>query len=188
MMKNYVEVNINWIVSKSITDFWDWIDITYWFWNTIFWKALLWFTKKWICYLWFLTINETHLLEDFIKNWGEWILFKNDFIIQEYLDDIFLKNKKFDLLLKWTDFQIKVWTFLLKIPKWKITNYQEIANILNIPNSSRALANAIWANNIWYLIPCHRVIRKSWLISWYKRWINRKKLLIDYEFTNDENK
>ena len=65
------------------------------------------------------------------------------------------------LYIRGTDFQIKVWNELLKIPVGKISTYGEIAKNIGRPKSSRPVGNAISKNPIVYLIPCHRVICSS---------------------------
>ena len=65
------------------------------------------------------------------------------------------------MILKGSKFQIKVWKFLLKIPKGSVKTYKEIACILGKPNSSRAVANACAKNPLIIEIPCHRVIRSD---------------------------
>ena len=61
--------------------------------------------------------------------------------------------------LKGTDFQIKVWKYLLKIPKGKVKTYKEVAVAIKSPYSARAVGNAVGKNPYAPKIPCHRVIR-----------------------------
>ena len=63
--------------------------------------------------------------------------------------------------LKGTDFQIKVWKYLLKIPKGKVKTYKEVAKGINRPKSARAVANACGKNHYAPKVPCHRVIRSD---------------------------
>ena len=60
--------------------------------------------------------------------------------------------------LKGTKFQVKVWKYLLKIPSGTVKTYKEVAKILKMPNSARAVANACSKNPYAPTIPCHRVI------------------------------
>ena len=66
-----------------------------------------------------------------------------------------------NVLLKGTDFQIKVWEALTRIPVGEITTYQSIAESINHPKAARAVGSALKSNNIGYLIPCHRVACKN---------------------------
>ena len=69
--------------------------------------------------------------------------------------------------LKGTQFQLKVWKFLKKIPPGKVITYKEIAVFLNMPNAARAVANACAKNPFPPSIPCHRVIRSDGKLGGY---------------------
>ena len=69
--------------------------------------------------------------------------------------------------LKGTDFQIKVWNEIKKIPKGSVRTYKEIAIAINHPKSYRAVANACKKNPYPIIIPCHRVIRSNGSIGGY---------------------
>ena len=64
-----------------------------------------------------------------------------------------------NMILKGTKFQIKVWKYLIKIPKGSVKTYKEVARGINRPNSARAVANACGKNPYSPKVPCHRVIR-----------------------------
>ena len=74
---------------------------------------------------------------------------------------------RFVLKPQGTPFQQSVWQALLKIPRGSLRTYQEIAQAIDQPRSVRAVANAIGANPICLLIPCHRVIRSDGSIGGY---------------------
>jgi AraC family transcriptional regulator of adaptative response/methylated-DNA-[protein]-cysteine methyltransferase len=86
-----------------------------------------------------------------------------------------------EVLLKGTDFQIKVWEALLKIPAGAVTDYHTIAELIGRPSSVRAAASAIARNPVSYLIPCHRVIRKEGKINQYRWGSTQKAALIGWE-------
>ena len=69
--------------------------------------------------------------------------------------------------LEGTEFQIKVWNEIAKIPKGKTKSYKEIAIAIGRPKSSRAVANACGKNPYPVEIPCHRVIRSNGEIGGY---------------------
>ena len=84
--------------------------------------------------------------------------------------------------LNGTDFQIKVWNEIKKIPKGSVRTYKEIAIAINHPKSYRAVANACKKNPYPIVIPCHRVIRSNGNVGGYfgSEKINEKiKLLKD---------
>ena len=66
-----------------------------------------------------------------------------------------------------TNFQIKVWTELKKIPTGEVRTYKQIAESIGHPRSSRAVANACGKNPYLRLIPCHRVIRSDGRLGGY---------------------
>ena len=80
-----------------------------------------------------------------------------------------------------TNFQIKVWEALLKLPEGGLYTYESIAAAIGKPQAIRAVASAIGRNPISYLIPCHRVLRKSGRISGYRWGPVRKKAIIAWE-------
>ena len=80
-----------------------------------------------------------------------------------------------------TNFQLKVWEALLRIPPGQITSYDALARALGLPRSARAVGGAVAANPISYLIPCHRVIRRSGRISNYEWGRARKRVMLGWE-------
>lgn len=91
------------------------------------------------------------------------------------------KLNQIKLHLKGTDFQLKVWEALLKIPMGKLSTYGSIAKNLQNPNASRAVGTAIGDNPVAFLIPCHRVIQSSGALGGYHWGINRKTAMIGWE-------
>lgn len=85
------------------------------------------------------------------------------------------------ILVKGTNFQVKVWEALLRIPHGAICTYSDIARTINNPAAVRAVGSAIGANAVAYLIPCHRVIRQGGLISDYRWGATRKRAIISWE-------
>jgi len=94
------------------------------------------------------------------------------------------------LHLKGTDFQLKVWETLLKIPMGKLSTYGQIASELGNPNASRAVGTAIGSNPIAFLIPCHRVIQGNGSFSGYMWGTTRKTAIIGWEqaFVKEETR
>ena len=85
------------------------------------------------------------------------------------------------LHLKGTDFQLKVWESLLKIPMGQLSSYGDIAKNINIPKASRAVGTAIGRNPVAFLIPCHRVIQASGVLGEYHWGRTRKMSMIGWE-------
>ena len=82
-----------------------------------------------------------------------------------------------------TDFQIKVWNAISKIPKGKVKTYNELARSIRKPKASRAVANACGKNPFPIKIPCHRVIRSDGRLGGYsgKGGIKTKRKLLRSE-------
>ena len=92
------------------------------------------------------------------------------------------------LHLKGTDFQLKVWEALLKIPEASLTHYTGIADLIDHKNAHRAVGTAIGRNPIAFLIPCHRVIKSVGKIGEYRWGSQRKAAIIGWEQAkNDQN-
>jgi AraC family transcriptional regulator of adaptative response/methylated-DNA-[protein]-cysteine methyltransferase len=85
------------------------------------------------------------------------------------------------LWLRGTNFQIKVWQALLRIPEGTIVSYSDVARSIGRPEAVRAAANAVGSNPIAWLIPCHRVLRSSGAIGGYGGGIARKKIMLARE-------
>ena len=158
--------------------------ITYGYGNTPFGEALIAFSDKGVCYLGFIDDNKDALYAHFVQLWKNAEHVQNDAKAQEYLQNIFVKKKKYDLVVKGTDFQVNVWKALLNLPNGTVTTYENIAKSIGKPKAVRAVASAIGKNHIGYLIPCHRVIAKSGAMSGYRWGIERKKMFIASEATH----
>jgi AraC family transcriptional regulator of adaptative response/methylated-DNA-[protein]-cysteine methyltransferase len=91
------------------------------------------------------------------------------------------KLHQIKLHLKGTDFQLKVWETLLKIPMGQLSTYGSIANQIENPNASRAVGTAIGSNPVAFLIPCHRVIQSTGQFGGYMWGNTRKTAIIGWE-------
>ena len=85
------------------------------------------------------------------------------------------------LHLKGTDFQLKVWEALLRIPMGGLSTYQQLAQSINHPAASRAVGSAIGQNPVAFLIPCHRVIQSTGVTGNYYWGSQRKAMMIGWE-------
>lgn len=100
------------------------------------------------------------------------------------LDEYFAgKRKTFNIPLHpvGTDFQKQVWQALLEIPYGETRTYKEIAKRVNNLKGVRAVAQAIGANGMSILIPCHRVIGSNHSLTGFAGGIEAKRLLLDIE-------
>jgi AraC family transcriptional regulator of adaptative response/methylated-DNA-[protein]-cysteine methyltransferase len=90
-----------------------------------------------------------------------------------------LKNIK--LHLAGTDFQLKVWQNLLRIPIRGLSTYGRLAESINNPNAARAVGTAIGRNPVAFIIPCHRVIQSTGALGGYRWGTERKSAMLGWE-------
>jgi AraC family transcriptional regulator, regulatory protein of adaptative response / methylated-DNA-[protein]-cysteine methyltransferase len=87
------------------------------------------------------------------------------------------------LLVRGTNFQVKVWEALARIPEGHVWSYEDVARVIGQPMATRAVASAIANNAIALFIPCHRVIRKTGVFGEYRWGATRKRALVAFEST-----
>lgn len=106
-----------------------------------------------------------------------------------YVEKIFVPGRsvsKADLFVKGTNFQIKVWKALLRIPRGAVISYEDMARQIGTPKAVRAVAGAVASNPIAFLIPCHRVILKSGALGGYRWSRMRKKAILAWEASREK--
>ncbi len=91
------------------------------------------------------------------------------------------------LVLIGTDFEVRVWEALLKIPMGRAVSYADIARHLGKPSASRAVGSAVGRNPISFVVPCHRVLRGDGNLGGYHWGLTRKKALIGWETGRTQN-
>jgi methylated-DNA-[protein]-cysteine S-methyltransferase len=100
------------------------------------------------------------------------------------LDEYFSGERKvFDLPIKQqgTEFQQSVWQQLSQIPYGKTISYGQQSKLMNNPLGIRAIASANGKNNLWVVVPCHRVIGSDGSLTGYAGGLWRKKWLLAHE-------
>jgi AraC family transcriptional regulator of adaptative response/methylated-DNA-[protein]-cysteine methyltransferase len=80
-----------------------------------------------------------------------------------------------------TDFEVRVWETLLKIPMGRATTYSDIAAKIRAPRASRAVGAAVGKNPIAFVVPCHRVIGKNGDLTGYHWGLTRKRAMLGWE-------
>jgi len=85
------------------------------------------------------------------------------------------------LVMIGTDFDVRVWEALLKIPMGRAVSYTDIARHLGQPTASRAVGSAVGRNPISFVVPCHRVLRGDGSLGGYHWGLTRKRALIGWE-------
>ena len=124
-------------------------------------------------------------LQAFRQNWRNAQLVPDQQVAIDFTRLIFTDNpgepKRFQLLVRGTKFQVKVWEALLRVPFGALTTYGQIAREIGQPGASRAVGSAVGDNPVAYLIPCHRVIRKEGKLGEYHWGSTRKKAIVGWE-------
>ena len=157
------------------------LEIRYGFHATPFGKCLLASTSRGICSVAFLDGNiERDGVKQLRKEWPQANLREDVAATGPLVERIFTdakSNSPLPLLLKGTNFQIKVWEALLRVPAGSVTTYARLAQAAGEPRAARAVGSAVARNPIAYLIPCHRVLRSAGDIGGY-RWGTARKLAL----------
>jgi AraC family transcriptional regulator of adaptative response/methylated-DNA-[protein]-cysteine methyltransferase len=163
------------------------LTIRFGFHPTPFGECLLATTKRGICALYFANpLNRDQLLNELKTEWPLAKFNEKQQITRKYVQQIFSvennnNEKRFHVFLKGTNFQVQVWRALLSIPTGELTTYKNIAVKIHKERAVRAVGNAVAKNPIAYLIPCHRVIRKTGKFHNYRWDPTRKQAIIGWE-------
>ena len=80
-----------------------------------------------------------------------------------------------------TDFQVRVWRALMKIPMGKAVAYSDIARDIGRPDANRAVGGAVGANPISFVVPCHRAVGRSGALTGYHWGLTRKRAILGWE-------
>jgi AraC family transcriptional regulator, regulatory protein of adaptative response / methylated-DNA-[protein]-cysteine methyltransferase len=80
-----------------------------------------------------------------------------------------------------TDFEVRVWQTLLRVPLGRATTYSDIASRIGKPSASRAVGAAVGKNPISFVVPCHRVLGRSGALTGYHWGLTRKQAMLGWE-------
>ena len=169
------------------------IRIEYGLHETPFGICLIGATDRGICWLSFLQTDEDprREIELMKEHWHNSTFHQDQELTAAFIERIFYQTKnsnceKLHVFVKGTNFQLKVWEALLKIPLGEVTTYQSLAAVIQNPKAVQAVGSAVGSNHIAYLIPCHRVIRKDGILGEYRWSSARKKSMIGWEMAKSQ--
>jgi AraC family transcriptional regulator, regulatory protein of adaptative response / methylated-DNA-[protein]-cysteine methyltransferase len=91
------------------------------------------------------------------------------------------EDKPLRVVLIGTDWEVRVWETLLRIPMGRITTYSDIASKIRKPAAARAVGAAVGKNPVSFVVPCHRVVGKSGDLTGYHWGITRKRAMLGWE-------
>jgi len=142
-------------------------------------------TTRGICHLRFVDAGQADAEKTSLRTeWPHAKFARDDEMARQLATEIFSpfnQPKPLSLLLRGTNFQIKVWEALLRIPAGHTLSYGNLAAMASVPGAHRAVGTAMAHNGIAVLIPCHRVIRENGDAGLYRWGIDRKRALISWE-------
>ena len=163
------------------------VRVSYGFHSSPFGECLLGITGRGICGLSFIQQGGRRAaLDEFRRQWPEARLVHEPRLTRLYVDRIFngaerTSDRPLTLLVRGTNFQLKVWQALLRIPMGMVTSYGELAAFLGVPRGARAVGGAVGRNPIAFVIPCHRVIQAAGATGGYGSGPSRKKAMLAWE-------
>ncbi len=132
------------------------------------------------------TGEQEKALADMSERWPAAEFEENQQLTAPYVSRIFepanwTEDQPLRVVFIGTDFEIRVWETLLKIPLGKATTYSEIANNLGNPKASRAVGTAVGKNPLSFVVPCHRVLGAKGTMCGYHWGITRKRAILGWE-------
>ena len=162
------------------------LTIQYGFHQSPFGECLIAVTARGICHLGFIPAeNCKTALADLATEWPRARLEAAPRVTAPLARRLFTRGNNqapgIGLHVRGTNFQIKVWEALLRIPPGGVASYEDIARRIHAPRAVRAVANAVAHNPVAWLIPCHRVIRNSGALGGYRWGAIRKRALLAWE-------
>src|SRR5436190_24017628 len=158
----------------------DGITISYGFHPSPFGSALVMATERGLCGLAFADFGEEKAaLVDMQSRWRKAKYVEDSArtapIAQRIFDrKLWKPDQPLRVVLIGTDFEVRVWETLLRIPLGRATTYSDIASSIGKPNAPRAVGAAVGRNHISFVVPCHRVLGKSGALTGYHWGITRK--------------
>jgi AraC family transcriptional regulator of adaptative response/methylated-DNA-[protein]-cysteine methyltransferase len=158
--------------------------IRYGFHPTPFGECLLGLTERGICHLGFTQYGREAALANMQADWKDASLYEDSSATGPLIAPIFSLESApapIALFLTGTNFQLKVWEALLRIPVGSVSTYENLAAEIGRPTAIRAAGTAVGRNPVAVLIPCHRVIHKTGKFGNYRYGSARKKALLGWE-------
>lgn len=147
--------------------------------------AVLAWTGRGICHFTFVQGDERENLDELMALWPQVQWRRSDAEAQAQMRLIFpgegLGKGRIHVLLKGTNFQIKVWEALLRVKPGEMISYGQLARQVGAPKAARAVGGVMAANTVGFLIPCHRVIRDTGDLGHYRWGIERKAAMLAWE-------
>lgn len=162
----------------------DGLEIAYGFAFSPFGEAIVGWTKRGVCHFAFSMANHAAMRSGLVVHWPNAKFSRDDSQARRLLQVIFPATPsrgRIHLVLRGTNFQIKVWEALMHTEFGHVISYRQLAERAGCPRAQRAVGTALAANPIGFLIPCHRVIRESGDAGNYRWGAERKLAMLAWE-------
>jgi len=139
-------------------------------------------SERGLVHLAFVDGSDNAALAQLKVRWPRATFDRDDDAIAALAAQIFVQRRgQVVLSVSGTNFQVKVWQALLKLGSRGPTSYSEIARAIGQPSASRAVGQAVGANPVAWLIPCHRVLRRDGGLGGYHWGVERKRAMLAWE-------
>ena len=166
--------------------------VIYWGWfDSPFGQALVMGTDKGICGLALTAeMGQETAMQDLMSRWPKARFVEEPDRLRPWVQRAFAAQEgasdKAPLYLIGAPFQIKVWEALLQVPQGQVTTYSDIASHIGHPKAVRAVGTAVGRNPVSWLVPCHRVLRKSGALGGYHWGLPVKRAMLAFEAARTE--
>ena len=164
------------------------LSMTFGFAESPFGRCLLAESPRGICYLAFADPGDGQAVLSGLKDcWPRAALQREDAAAGRLCREVFRRQdetgnrRTLRAFVQGSAFQVRVWRALLQIPPGTLVSYGQLAAALNRPAAARTVGTAIGRNPLAFLIPCHRVIRETGVLSGYRWGRDRKRAIVAWE-------
>ena len=157
--------------------------------DTPFGECLLATTERGVCGLSFFDGHRDAAMADLLSRWPGAVVEERPRatapVARRLFDALAVRDPAglvpLSLLVRGTNFQVKVWSALLRIPAGRGVTYEDVATAIGAPRAVRAVGTAVGRNPVAFLIPCHRVIRGTGALGGYRWGLERKRAMLAWE-------
>ncbi len=162
------------------------LTITYGFHGSPFGRTLIMITERGLCGVSFSDGDDDAALKDMTGRWPFATYVRNEAMTLPFASQVFHPEKwsadrPLQLVMIGTDFQVRVWQALLKVPMGKAIRYGELAKDIGSPKAARAVGAAVGANPISFVVPCHRAVGSNGALTGYHWGLTRKRAMLGWE-------
>jgi AraC family transcriptional regulator of adaptative response/methylated-DNA-[protein]-cysteine methyltransferase len=158
------------------------ITFTHGFANSPFGRIHVATTARGIAWLAFVDGSDARAETAFAERWPRAARRRDDAAATRIARQVFVvRAGRIALAPMGTNFQVKVWRALLELGAGGATSYGELAEAIGSPGASRAVGQAVGANPVAWLIPCHRVLRRDGELGGYHWGVERKRSMLAWE-------